>query len=78
MSVIVVKLDDHRRLPSDARSPRKVYRAGEVVRWQGVPWESLVHGNASRPEVVVEGHLYYSSDWAPVWDKLAPDQTLST
>jgi hypothetical protein len=46
-----------------------------VVWWRDVPWESLVNDNAARPEVVVEGLLYYSPDWSPVWDEHGPKQT---
>ncbi|WP_237481348.1 hypothetical protein [Lichenibacterium dinghuense] len=52
-----------------------MYRAGEVVWWRGRPWESLHDGNGARPEVVVEGHLYVSGSWAPVWDEARPHET---
>ena len=75
MTASIVRLDDHRPTTSDSWSPRRAYRAGEVVWWHDTPYENLVHDNAARPEVVVEGLLYYSPDWSPVWDEHGPKQT---
>ena len=59
----------------DGWSCLRTYRAGEVVWWRGRPWESLHDGNGARPEVVVEGHLYVSESWAPVWDEACQDES---
>ncbi|RYC30634.1 hypothetical protein D3273_17420 [Lichenibacterium minor] len=59
----------------DGWSCLRTYMAGEVVWWRGRPWESLHAGNAARPEVVVEGHLYVPESWAPVWDETRPNET---
>ena len=74
VSPVIHRLDDHRHLPADASLSRWLHRAGEVVWWQGVAWGSLLHGDAARPEVVVEGHLDYSPDWSPIWDEHAPPE----
>ena len=75
MSAVVHRLDDRRPLVDDGWSCLRTYRSGEVVWWRGRPWESLHHGNSARPEVVVEGHLYVSESWAPVWDETRPDES---
>lgn len=75
VGVVVHRLDDRRPLTDDGWSCLRTYRAGEDVLWRGRPWESLHMGNSTRPEVVVEGHLYVSESWAPVWDETRPNET---
>ena len=75
MTASIVRLDDRRPATSDTWSPLRLYRAVEVMWWRNVRWESLVHDNGARPEVVVEGLVYHSPDWAPVWDGHGPKQT---